>query len=274
MQPVTVRSIHIYPVKSARGIAVETATVTDRGFAHDRRFMVVDDAGEFLTQRRHPAMALIDVRIHARDLILSAPGAGSARVPLSLPAGERRVVRVWGDSVEAIWAGAEASDLLRRYLDTPCELVYMPDETIRLVDPDDPIASDRVGFADRYPFLLLSEASVDDLNERIAARLGDRYLGPLPMDRFRPNLVVSGCGPYAEDCWDDLLIGDVLFHVAKPCSRCSIVTVDQRTGFEGKEPLATLATYRKQGGGVVFGQNLIHRGHGVIRVGDPVRPVR
>lgn len=269
MDQVRVSGLFIYPVKSARGVAVDEAEVGDRGLVHDRRFMVVDERGGFLTQRQHPALALIQATLHGDTLVLSAPDAGHAEVPLRPRGGEHRRVRVWGDTCEALSVGLDAADLLRRYLDVRCELVYMPDESIRPVDPDFAEPGDHVSFADGFPLLLTSQASLDDLNGRLAAR-GLRHV---PMERFRPNLVVEGAGAYAEDCWDELAVGAVTFRVAKPCARCSVVTVDQRTGVEGKEPLATLATYRREARGVTFGQNLVHRTRGVIRVGDRVRPV-
>lgn len=266
MDQVTVSRIHLYPLKAARGLTVTEADVGDRGFVHDRRFMVVDDRGRLLTQREHPALALLRAEIQGEALVLEAPGAGRAEVPLRPRDGARRRVQIWSDTCDALSVGLDAADLLRRYLDVPCELVYMPDETIRPVDPDYAAPGDRVSFADAFPFLLISEASLADLNER----LRQRDMPQIPMDRFRPNLVVTGCAPYAEDSWDEIAIGGVVFRAVKPCDRCTVTTVNQRTGVPGREPLATLATYRREPGGIMFGQNLIHRGRGVIRVGAAV----
>jgi uncharacterized protein len=264
MRPITVTGLFLYPLKSARGVEVQEVSVTDRGFAHDRRFMIVDSAGEFLTQRSHPSLCLVEVEIRGDVLVIAAPGAGRLEVPLVPTAGERRAVSVWGDAVAALSLGRDAAAFFERFLGAPCELVYMPDTSMRPVDPDRPERGDHVSFADRYPVLVISEASLADLNRRLET--------PLPMDRFRPNLVVSGCDPFAEDAWGEVAIGEVVFHAAKPCGRCVITTVDQRTGARGKEPLATLATFRKQGGEVVFGQNLLLRGRGVLRAGDRVLP--
>ena len=264
----TISSLFIYPIKSARGIAVTEAEVTERGFAHDRRFMVVDERGKLLTQRQHPTLALVKTEIQGETLVIEAPGAGRTEMPLRPREGAPRKVQVWSDTCDAIAVAPEATDFFRRHLRVPCELVYMPDETMRQVDPTYAAPGDIVSFADGFAFLVISEASLAELN----AHLRKRGAHEVPMNRFRPNLVVTGCGPHAEDTWREITIGEVAFRVAKPCDRCVLTTVDQQTGVPGKEPLATLATYRSQVGGVMFGQNLVHRGRGVIRVGDAVRP--
>lgn len=268
MHPITVRKLFIYPVKSARGIAVDQAAVTDRGFEHDRRFMVADAQGQLLTQRKYPQMALIDVRIErggsagAGRLALEAPGVGRVEVPLRPEEGERRTVEVWGDRCEALSMGPEPQRFLERFLGTPSDLVYMPDETTRLADPAYAGPGEKVSFADGYPYLVIAEASLADLNAHLKE--------PVPMNRFRPNIVIEGCEPYAEDGFRSVKIGEVTFRATEPCARCVLITVDQDTGVKGVEPLATLSKIRKQGQKVLFGQNLIQRGDGVIRRGDEV----
>lgn len=260
-----VAEITVYPVKSAGGIAVQEWSVEPRGLAHDRRWMVVTPDGDFLTQREWPRMALMVPTLEASALRLDAPGREPLRVPL-LPDGKRMTVRVWRSTCEAVSAGAEADAWLSAFLETPCRLVYMPDETRRTVNPDYAFGEGIVSFADGYPLLLIGEASLADLNARLA--------DPVPMNRFRPNLVIAGAAPYAEDDWAQVRVGEVLFHVAKPCARCAMTTVEQATGqMTGPEPLQTLAGYRREQGKVMFGQNLIPDRPGVVRVGDTVEVV-
>lgn len=259
--PVTVRSLHVYPLKSARGVDVQEATTTDRGFEHDRRFMVVDPGGRFLSQRELPGMARIETALQQDLLELTWAGLGRLQLPLRPTKGQRVQVRVWGDTCEAL--EIEGGTWLSEALGTSCRLVYMPEETLRPVDPDHATHGEVVSFADGFPYLLLSQASLDELSERVGERMSAR--------RFRPNLVVEGCGPGEEDRWESIQLGGIHFSLVKPCSRCPIVTVDPETGVFGKEPLAALASYRKQGRKVMFGQNLVARGEGVVRVGDPVQ---
>jgi uncharacterized protein YcbX len=251
----------IYPVKSAAGVALSPARVEARGLAGDRRWMVVDEERSFLSQRTHPRLALVKVETGARGLRLHAPGV--APLEIRVP-GENVMpvhVRVWRDVCAALPAGDDAARWISRVLGCSAELVYMPESSHRTVEAKS-ITSAEIGFADAYPFLLTSEASLADLNRRLA--------NPIPMNRFRPNLVVRGCAPYAEDGWRRLLIGGLAFEVVKPCARCATTTVDQETGERGAEPLATLAGYRRAGNGVVFGQNLVHHGTAWLRVGDDV----
>jgi uncharacterized protein YcbX len=258
----TLSGLYVYPIKSCGGIALESATVDTTGLRYDRRWMLVDDAGEFLSQRRLPKMTLISVRFGPERLIVSAPGMPDLGVPLLPETADLVGVSVWGDSSQGVPVGEHADRWFGEFLDFPCRLVYKPDDDIRLVDSLYAEDGDQVGFADGFSFLMISEASLDDLNERLEA--------PVPMNRFRPNLVVSGCEPFAEDGWSMVRVGSVPFRVAEPCARCAITTVDQETGSRGKEPLRTLATYRKSGGEVFFGRNLIHASLGTVRVGDPV----
>ena len=261
----TVTALHVYPVKSARGLSVGAALVGDRGFEHDRRFMVVDRAGLFVSQRTAPRLALVEVWLDGDTLRIAAPGAGVLPVPLRPVAGPPRTVDVWGDRAQAIALGDEAARYFSAFLGLDCELVYMPDASRRPIHAAYAPASgaDRVSFADGFPFLLTTTESLADLASRGAA---------VPMDRFRPNLVVTGAPPFAEDGWRRIRVGPVVFHVVKPCARCAIITIDQRSGIPvGPEPLATLATYRRgTESDVLFGQNLVHEGRGAISVGDSV----
>jgi len=266
-------ALYVYPVKSLGGVPVQSATVDALGLVGDRRFMVVDDAGRFLTQRTLPRMALIRTALTSDSLQLTQEGRGSVTVPLAPdPAASLRTVSVWkSEGLQAEDAGDAAAAWLSDGLATRCRLVRIGSQFRRPVLKAAARAGDTVSFADAYPFLILSEASLADLNDRLAGR-GEE---PLPMNRFRPNLVVTGCAPCAEDTWPRLQIGAVTFRAGGPCARCVVTTTDQATAERGKEPLRTLATYRRDAEDpteVNFGQNLIHETKaGVLRVGDEVR---
>ncbi len=257
-----VAGLHIYPVKSCAGISVQHATVLERGFEFDRRFMLVDAEHRFMTQRKHPRLALIKTAIENDILRLSVHGQSDLRIALQPAGGESIKVTVWDDTLNAIAISQEANSWFSDFLKTPCKLVHMPETTVRLVGGEYRTNNEHYSLADAFPFLLTSKESLDELNRRLAA--------PVPMNRFRPNIVVSGFHPFAEDEWRVVQIGEVRMRVAKPCTRCSTTTVDQSTGVRGIEPLHTLNTFRKRGGDVLFGQNLIHKTRGVISVGDAV----
>jgi MOSC domain-containing protein len=254
--------VYVYPIKSCGGISLQSADLGATGLLHDRRWMLVGEGGGFLSQRRHPRMALISSRLAPDRLVVSAPGMPDLEVPLEGEDGERIDVEVWGDAQRGEPVGGYADRWFGRFLDARCRLVRKPEDDVRPVDSAYARSGDQTSFADGFPLLLISEASLEDLNKRLES--------PVPMDRFRPNLVVRGCGPYAEDGWDEIRAGGAVFRVAEACPRCAITTVDQGSGERGKEPLKTLATYRKSGGGVLFGRNLIHSSPGNLRVGDPV----
>ena len=258
--------LYVYPIKSCGGIAAEEWDVDERGLRHDRRWMLVDEANQFISQRELPRMALIGIRIDPYGLIVSAPGMPSLQVPFLPPEGHLLRAQIWDDVVETLPVGGGADRWFERFLGVKCKLVYLPEESVRPVDRDYGRAGDQVGLADGFPFLLISEGSLAELNARLEQ--------PLPMDRFRPNLVVGGCDPYAEDGWRVVRIGSIALRVVKPCARCAITTVDQRTATRGKEPLRTLATFRRSGTKVLFGQNLVHDGTGVLRAGDPAEVLR
>jgi uncharacterized protein YcbX len=258
--------LHVYPIKSAGGIPLEASEVDGRGLRYDRRWMLVDEAGSFMSQRRFPRMALIRIRIEPDHLVVDAPEMSSLEVPLRPPDRKRRLAQVWGDLVEVLAVGDDADRWFGEFLGVRCKLVYLPDESIRPVDLAYGKVGDRVGLADGFPFLLVSEASLADLNARLER--------PVPMNRFRPNLVVRGCEPFAEDGWRLVRIGRITLRTVKPCARCTITTVDQGTAATGKEPLRTLARFRRVGTKVLFGQNLIHDDTGTLHTGDPVEVVQ
>lgn len=254
-----VRGLYYYPIKSCRGTPLEMAVVGPRGIAADRQWMVVDPTGHFLTQRELPRLALIEPRLHDGSLEISAPDVPPLTVRVG-EIGERVDVVVWDDTCVGIDHGADARAWFSRVLDTPCRLVRIADDEVRRVDREYGGPDDQVGFADGFPFLLTSCASLDELNRRLDV--------PLPMNRFRPNIVIDGGEPFEEDGWKRIRIDGISFEVAKPCARCAITTVDQHTAERSKEPLRTLATFRHRAGrGVMFGQNLIHDRTGVLHVG-------
>jgi uncharacterized protein len=259
---VTLSGLYVYPIKSCAGIPLQSAELGATGLRHDRSWMLVDETGEFMSQRAHPSMALISVRFAPERLIVSAPDMDELEIPLRNETGNQIDVSVFGDTNRGQLVGGETDRWFTEFLKFPCRLVHKPDDDPRFVDSAFAESGDQVGFADGFAFLLISEASLEDLNMRLR--------DPLPMNRFRPNFVVRGCGPYAEDGWSRLRMGGVPFRVAEPCPRCAITTVDQETGNRGKEPLRTLATYRKSEGEVFFGRNLIHDTLGTVRIGDPV----
>ena len=255
--------LYVYPIKSCGGVAVEDWEVDERGLRHDRRWMLVDETGRFIAQRQLPRMAKIGVRFASDGFIVDAPGMPSLEVPLWPSEGKLRLAQVWDDLVEVSPVGGEADRWFAEFLGVRCKFVYLPDGSPRQVDPDYGRATDQVGLADAFPFHLISEASLAELNTRLEQ--------PVPINRFRPNLVVGGCGPFAEDSWEEVRIGPITLHVVKPCARCVITTVDQRTATKTKEPLRTLATFRRKGNKVLFGQNLVHDGEGILRAGSPVK---
>ena len=268
---ITLSAINLYPVKSLGGISVRSARCTPRGLEYDRRFLVVDANRRFLTQREHPKMATVWTDIEDGSagpmLTLAAPDLDTVAVPLAPAPGPTSDVVIWRSTVAAHEVSPEANRFLSDYFGSPCRLVYMPDSSERKINSAFAPNGEIVSFADGYPFVLIAEESLADLNSRMKL--------PLPMNRFRPNLVVKGCAPYADDAWKEIRIGTATFRHAKPCARCQVTTTDQATGeVMGPEPLATLVTYRDSTNGALFGQNLIGDGNGTVRVGDVVEVIR
>ena len=255
--PLRIDGLWVYPLKSGAPIAIERVELDARGPRWDRRFMVVDAEGRFVTQREEHGLARVRTALTREGLTLSVAGHGAVTLPYE-PAGARLRVRVWKDECDAIRL-SEASAFVSGVLARDVSVVFMPDGADRTH------RGAPVGFADAYPLLLLGRASFDDLQARVDT--------PLVIERFRPNVVVAGAAPYAEDAWRRIELGDVPVDVVKPCARCVITTVDPATGIAGKEPLRTLATYRRVGTEVMFGQNAIHRARGELRIGDGVRVV-
>jgi uncharacterized protein YcbX len=264
----TLASLHVYPVKGLKGIDLEASLATPRGLEHDRRWMVVDAESQFISQREHPKMATIWTEFVDGTLELSAPDMPAVDVPLAPDTAPSLRVRVWKSEVDAAPVSSFADAWLSEYLGFPCRLVYMPDESRRESPAQFGGEGNLVGFADAFAWLVAGEASLGDLNTRLKAR-GHTSV---PMNRFRPNLVVAGAEPYAEDGWRDIRVGEAILRGVKECARCQVPTTDQMTGeVRGPEPIATLSTYRQQADGtVLFGMNFVTVRGGTMRVGDTV----
>jgi uncharacterized protein YcbX len=262
----TVSQLNVYPVKGLKGIAAGSSAVTQRGLVHDRRFVVVDGEGHFLSQRELPLMATVWTDIAGGELRLAAPDHDEISVPLEPAGGEPLVATVWDSACGAIAPSPEADRWLSAVLGRPCRLAYMPESTRRLSNPRHAGPDRLVGFADGYAFLVVSEASLAQLNARLER--------PVPMDRFRANIVVRGCEPFAEDGWGEFAVGSARLRMAKPCGRCQVTTTDQSTGeVTGPEPLATLSAWRMSPEfGARFGMNAVTLDPGAIRVGDELLP--
>ncbi|HRQ66145.1 MAG TPA: MOSC domain-containing protein [Xanthomonadaceae bacterium] len=257
--------VFIHPVKSCASLERNALDVEGRGPRFDRRWMVVDADGRFVTGRKLPRMVLIRAEPTERGVILSAPGMPVLPVDEPQSSAPRMEVVVWGNSVAALAADARADDWLCTFLGTPVRLVHMDEAARRSVDPDHARQGDEVSFADGYPLLLIGQASLDHLNGQLSV--------PLPITRFRPNLVIGGAVAHAEDDWRRIRIGAIELELVKPCTRCVFTTVDPESGtFDpAGQPLATLKTYRRSNRGITFGMNAIARGNGPLRVGDAVQ---
>lgn len=257
--------ITIYPVKSLQGISLNEAIIEDRGLRHDRRWMLVDGNNKFLTQREFPAMARVKIDLDGDRFTAQANGH-SIEVPYAPGTEEFRSAKIWSSSVRSEVYPQEVNEWFSEAIGTPCRLVAMPEGAHRAVNPFYAVRrfKDSVSFADGYPFMMIGQASLDDLNSRLS--------DPVPMNRFRPNFVVEGAEPFAEDTWRIIRIGTTVFHVVKPCERCIMPTIDQTKGEKtGPEPLRTLSVYRNIKGKVLFGQNLIAENSGeTVRLGDTV----
>ena len=261
MPALSISQLYTYPLKSARGQASDHLQLAAMGPQHDRRWMVVDDSGQYITQRQLPRLCLISATVNRGYLTLEAAGYSALVVDSHQPQQSSRV-SVWDDIVDAWDCGDKAADWLSHFLATPCRLVFMPDHCQRWVDTDYARNNEIVSFADAFPLLLISEASLDDLNTRLSS--------PIAMNRFRPNIVVRGCEPFAEDTWRSFRVGDLQFSVVKACSRCVIPCIDPETGEKQGQINRVLASFRRRDGAIFFGQNLLCEGEGVIRVGDTV----
>ncbi|MFI5618782.1 MOSC domain-containing protein [Streptomyces sp. NPDC051567] len=271
MSNLHVQALHVHPLKSVAGTAPDEVGVEPWGLSGDRRWALVDTEGTVITQRQRPRLALASARpLEGGGFAVSAPGMAELVVEVPEP-GPLEPVVLFGKKIDTVVAASAAGDWFSAYLGAPARLVHLDDPAVRRpVDPRYALPGETVSLADGYPLLLATLASLDALNALIAR--GDHpEEGPLPMNRFRPNVVVSGGGAWAEDGWLRVAIGDAVFRGARECGRCVVTTTDQATAERGKEPLKTLARHRRIGKSLAFGRQLVPVRVGTVRVGDEVR---
>jgi uncharacterized protein len=270
MKELTLSEIWVYPVKSMGGIRLNSAKVLEKGLAFDRRWMLVDENGVFLTQRLHPRMALFKLALNGDELIIQfryqTPGAyifpSIVLDTTTTPRGQIFNATIWNDEVDVFEIDRTVSEWFSELLEMNVRLVGFPEKNSRPVDPLYQVNNEQVSLADAYPFLIIGQSSLDDLNNRLTESV--------PMNRFRPNFVFTGGKPYEEDEWQTFSIGANRFVGVKPCARCNLPTVNQDTAQRGVEPLLTLSGYRKSGNKVFFGQNLVALDYSVVSVGDQI----
>ncbi len=264
MTRLTLSEIWIYPIKSLAGIRLKHAFVKQKGLEYDRRFMLVDGEGRFLTQREHPQMALFNVTMTGGQVAIESRTSGRIlSINLEPKHGELFPVKIWDDEVQAFEVDPVFSSWFSQELKITCKLVYFPESNRRDVDPRYAKTHEQVSLADGYPFLIIGQSSLDDLNARLDVSV--------PMKRFRPNFVFTGGTPFEEDEWKNFRIGKNRFAAVKLCARCVLTTVDPETGMKGKEPLLTLATFRKRESKIVFGQNVLAIDYDEVQEGDEIK---
>ena len=264
-----ISEIWIYPIKSLPGIRLAKTIVKQKGLQYDRRWMLVDNDGRFLTQREHPKMALFSVAITNDHIIISTQTQvtdaviRSIKLDLNAEVSDNFLnVNIWDDDVEAVEVNPGYSAWFSRQLNVECRLVFFPEEKRRDADPDYAKNKEQVSLADGYPFLIIGQSSLDELNKKLKE--------PISIKRFRPNFVFMDGLPHEEDSWRNFTIGSVSFEGVKPCSRCVLITVNPETGEKGVEPLKELSTYRKKNSKVYFGENLLARSYGEVTEGDVI----
>ncbi|MBX9687428.1 MAG: MOSC domain-containing protein [Candidatus Obscuribacterales bacterium] len=259
---IQISELNTYPLKSARGISLQEAFVDHCGIKHDRSFLLVDKNGLAITQRDYARLALVSPQILDEERVLfRAPEMPELIVTRTFSA-PNFSAKVWNDQIDVSEQSEEASVWFSRFLDFESRLVCMAKNARRPVDPDYATGEQELAFADGFPFLLITQKSLDDLNSRLEV--------PVPMNRFRPNIVLSGAEPFAEDKWKKIRISGIEFDLVKPCARCVMITIDQDFALLAKEPMRTLSTYRKVGNKVLFGQNLVHHSSGKLSIGQTV----
>jgi len=265
MSRIYITQLNIYPIKSTAGITLSASVVDLIGLQQDRGYMLVDAQGRYMTARHHPSLTQVTTRLSEHGMSLTAPGQQTLFLSNTQTPYQQTQVRIWGDTCLAAYVGKQYDRWFSDYLGTPCHLVKLPNAHTRPVDPRFGEANDQVSFADGFPLLLISEASLKDLNQRLT--------NPVTMSRFRPNVVVAGCAPYAEDHWQHIQLGDIPCRGVKNCTRCVVTTIDPDTGIKDPkgEPLKSLCHYRKSAGGVYFGQNLIPNQPGTLRLGETLQ---
>jgi uncharacterized protein len=265
--------IYIYPIKPLGGIRIEKANITSRGLENDRRFMLVDANGRFLSQREYPQLAIFQTEIEGDFLKITNKNNGdSLKILLQYsliqtgyaPRHHSLIVQIWDDTTTAIEVNQEASQWFTQALGIPTRLVYMHEESQRKTDAQYALTGEEItSFSDGYPILIVGQSSLNDLNNRLG--------NPVNINRFRPNFVFTNGEPFEEDAWHEFTVGDVRFFGVKPCARCIMTTINQETGEKsGKEPLLTLNKYRKAGNKILFGQNVLISQLGSVKIGDSI----
>jgi len=257
-----VSELNIYPLKSAQGINLHKLDYIGRGPKLDRQWMVVNSNNHFLSQRQFPLMCLIKTQLTENELILSAPAKDPLIIHINSSSLKEKTVNVWKDLVIALDCGVQAANWISDYLNKDCRLVVMPSETQRFVDKDYANNKETVSFADGFPSLIISQASLDDFNSKLEK--------PINMAHFRPNIVIDDCPPYAEDKWQKIKINGIIFSLVKPCSRCIIPAIEPNSGNKRMDIIKALSTHRRRGNASYFGQNALHDSEGQICVGDNV----
>ena len=259
----TLSEIYIYPVKSLGGISVDTAIAEERGLQYDRRYLLVDENGLFLTQRDSPSLALLKLSFTENGFnVLNTKNSSHTIIPFESDSKKNVTITIWDDVCNAVQVNQDLDNWFSNALDKKVSLVYMPDDEKRIVEKTYINEDHIVSFADAYPFLIIGKSSLDDLNTRL--------VNPIPMNRFRPNLVFTGGNAYEEDNWKDFKIGNAEFIAVKPCARCVITTTDQKTAERSAEPLKTLSNYRKVNNKIMFGMNVVCNKTGVVSVNQTI----
>jgi uncharacterized protein len=264
-----VSGIFIYPIKSLRGISVQETALSRTGFEWDRRWMLVDENNRFLSQRECNRLALFSVQMEANIITIYNRLKSSISFSFHIRghSGIKKKVTIWDDECDAMVVSSDADAWFSDLLERKVQLVYMPDTTHRMIDPNYTVtSSDTTSFSDGFPLLMIGEASLSELNKRLHTSIG--------MDRFRPNLVFSGGLPHDEDRMLHFSVNRLKFHGVKPCARCIVTTIDPETGKGGKEPLKTLSLYRSYANNIYFGQNVIGPSEGQIKIGDRLEDIR
>lgn len=256
-----ISELFIYPIKGLAGVQVNDALVTERGLKYDRRWMLVDEQNQFLSQRSFPQLCLFKIALQQKSFKVTY-NQSSIEVPFEIQQGPIRKAKIWSDEVEAITANAEINTYFSKHLQVDCSLVFMPNTTQRLVDKNFVEHDYSVSFSDGYPILIIGKSSLNLLNQKLQV--------PININRFRPNIVFAGGNAHIEDEWKNFMINEVKLSGVKPCARCTVTTIDQENAGISKEPLKTLSTYRNFNHKINFGQNVIVLNEGTIAVGDKI----
>ncbi|RNL55780.1 MOSC domain-containing protein [Pedobacter jejuensis] len=261
MDKLHLSAIYIYPIKSLGGIKLEESIIEERGLRYDRRWVLIDGEGMFISQRKYPQLSLLQVNIMDDSLTVTHKENSQHKISFLIEqqTGGNIPVTIWDDLTNGVEVAENVSNWFSEYLNMPVKLVKMSDKAHRAVDKKYALKNEIVSFADGYPCLIIGQSALDNLNSKLQM--------PIKMDRFRPNFVITGGEAHVEDSFKDFTIGEVSFSAVKPCARCVLITVDQQTAIKSAEPLKTLSTYRSWNHKIMFGQNLLHQGSGIIRVG-------